>query len=87
MTSTDSTVLEEFKLFIGGKAVEALSGKTFESANPYLGRPWARIADGAPEDIDVAVAAARAAFDGKWGQKTGFERAAVMRACGRAGTR
>ncbi|MGY1703461.1 aldehyde dehydrogenase [Geodermatophilus sp. SYSU D00697] len=84
MTSTDSTQLEEFKLFINGRSVDALSGKTFESQNPYLGRPWARIADGSPEDVDVAVGAARAAFDGEWGQKTGFERAAVMRACGDA---
>jgi (Z)-2-((N-methylformamido)methylene)-5-hydroxybutyrolactone dehydrogenase len=84
MTSTDSTQLEEFKLFINGRSVDALSGKTFESQNPYLGRPWARIADGSPEDVDVAVGAARAAFDGEWGQKTGFERAAIMRACGDA---
>src|SRR3954451_3062124 len=84
MTSTDSTQLEEFKLFIDGRSVDALSGKTFESQNPYTGRPWARIADGSPEDVDVAVGAARAAFDGEWGQKTGFERAAIMRACGDA---
>ncbi|MEX2291091.1 MAG: aldehyde dehydrogenase [Mycobacteriales bacterium] len=78
----NSSQLEEFKLFINGRAVDALSGKAFESQNPYLGKPWARIADGSPEDIDHAVAAARAAFDGEWGQKTGFERAAIMRACG-----
>lgn len=84
MTSTESAEQEDFKLFINGRSVDALSGKTFESQNPYLGRPWARIADGAPEDVDHAVAAARSAFDGEWGHKTGFERAAVMRACGDA---
>jgi aldehyde dehydrogenase (NAD+) len=73
--------LEEFALFIDGRSVDALSGKTFESQNPYTGRPWALIADGGPEDVDEAVAAARAAFDGDWGQATGFERAAIMRAC------
>ena len=82
MTSTDCSELEQFKLFINGKSVDALSGKTFDSMNPYLGRPWARIADGSPEDIDHAVAAARSAFAGEWGAKTGFERAAIMRACG-----
>jgi aldehyde dehydrogenase (NAD+) len=82
--STQSTELEEFKLFINGRSVDALSGRTFESQNPYLGRPWARLADGSPEDVDAAVAAARAAFDGEWGQKTGFERAAILRACGDA---
>jgi acyl-CoA reductase-like NAD-dependent aldehyde dehydrogenase len=84
MTSTTSTELEEFKLFVDGRSVDALSGRTFESHNPYLDRSWARIADGGPEDIDVAVGAARAAFDGEWGQMTGFERAAIMRRCGDA---
>ena len=76
MTAPD---LEKFGLFIGGRSVAALSGKTFESENPYRQQPWARLADGAPEDVDVAVASARAAFDGEWGLMTGFERAAVLR--------
>lgn len=76
--------LEEFRLFIDGKTVDALSGRTFDSLNPYTGRPWARLADGGPEDVDAAVAAARAAFDGEWGAMTGFQRAAIMRACGEA---
>ncbi|MCU1607513.1 MAG: carnitine dehydratase, partial [Modestobacter sp.] len=84
MTSATSTGLEEFGLFIGGKTVDALSGKTFESQNPYTQQPWARMADGAPEDIDLAVASARAAFDGEWGQMSGFQRAAIMRRCGDA---
>ncbi|WNV74093.1 aldehyde dehydrogenase [Geodermatophilus sp. DSM 44513] len=83
MTTTE-TELQEFRLFIGGRSVDALSGATFESQDPYAERPWARIADGGPEDVDVAVGAARAAFDGEWGQTTGFQRAAVMRACGDA---
>ncbi|WP_448627770.1 aldehyde dehydrogenase [Geodermatophilus sp. URMC 64] len=73
--------LEEFRLFIDGKAVDALGGRTFESMNPYTGRPWARLADGGPEDVDAAVGSARAAFDGEWGALTGFQRAAVLRAC------
>jgi aldehyde dehydrogenase (NAD+) len=79
-----STELEEFPLFINGRSVDASSGRTFETQNPYTGRSWALIADGGPEDVDEAVAAARAAFDGDWGQATGFERAAILRACGDA---
>jgi aldehyde dehydrogenase (NAD+) len=79
-----TTPLEEFTLFIGGKSVGARSGRTFESLNPYTGQPWARIADGGPEDVDEAVAAARAAFEGEWGAMTGFQRAAIMRRCGDA---
>ena len=83
MTST-STDLETFGLFIHGQSVPALSGTTFESQNPYLGRPWAQLADGAPADIDLAVASSRAAFEGEWGQLTGFARAAIMRNIGDA---
>jgi hypothetical protein len=71
----------EFRLFIDGKNVDSVSGRTFESENPYTGAPWARIADGTPEDVDAAVAAARTAFDGEWGHLTGFQRAAIMRRC------
>src|SRR5437763_717884 len=45
------------------------------------GRPWARLADGGPEDVDAAVGSARAAFDGAWGGLSGFARAAVLRSC------
>ncbi|HEX4361698.1 MAG TPA: aldehyde dehydrogenase [Pseudonocardia sp.] len=74
--------LERFQMVIGGKAVDALSGRTFESQNPYTGGPWARVPDGGPEDIDAAVAAARAALDGEWGAMTGFARAALLRRLG-----
>jgi (Z)-2-((N-methylformamido)methylene)-5-hydroxybutyrolactone dehydrogenase len=85
MSSTTSSVdLEEFKLFINGKSVDAVSGKTFESQDPYQGKPWAKIADGSPEDIDYAVAAARSAFEGEWGQLTGFQRGAILRKVGDA---
>ena len=74
--------LERFQMIIGGKPVDALSGRTFESQNPYTGRPWAVVPDGGPEDVDAAVAAARAAFAGDWGSTTGFARAALLRRLG-----
>ncbi|WP_409329870.1 aldehyde dehydrogenase [Trujillonella humicola] len=79
-----ATPLEEFRLVIGGHPVDALSGRTFASQDPYTGRPWAVVADGGPEDVDAAVAAARAALDGEWGAMTGFQRAAVLRSCATA---
>jgi gamma-glutamyl-gamma-aminobutyraldehyde dehydrogenase/4-guanidinobutyraldehyde dehydrogenase/NAD-dependent aldehyde dehydrogenase len=55
------------KPFIGGKFVEALSGKTFDCISPVDGRLLARVAAGGPEDIDAAVRTARAAFEsGVW---------------------
>ncbi len=71
--------LERFTMVIGGKAVGALSGKTFQTQNPYTGQPWAEIPDGGPADVDAAVSAARSALQGEWGELTGFARAALMR--------
>ncbi|MEV0070517.1 aldehyde dehydrogenase [Amycolatopsis sp. NPDC050768] len=73
---------EHFKMLIGGHAVDAISGKTFVSRNPYTGEPWAVLPDGGPEDVDAAVRAARAALDGEWGSATGFTRAALLRRLG-----
>ncbi|GGF39334.1 aldehyde dehydrogenase [Marmoricola endophyticus] len=78
-TTSERTDLETFGLFIDGKVVDARSGRTFTSQNPYTGQPWATLADGGPEDVDRAVASARAAFEGEWGAKSGFERATIMR--------
>ena len=71
--------LEQLSMLVGGKPTGAISGKTFESQNPYTGQSWALIPDGGTEDVDAAVNAARAAFDGEWGQMTGFARAACLR--------
>lgn len=74
--------LLRFRMLVGGRQVEAVSGRTFESLNPYTGRSWAVVPDGGPEDVDAAVAAARTALDGEWGRLTGFARAALLRRLG-----
>ena len=56
--------LEQLSMLVGGKPTGAISGRTFESQNPYTGQSWAVIPDGAAEDVDAAVNAARAALDG-----------------------
>ena len=71
--------VERFRMLIGGEPVDAVSGATFESQNPYTGQAWAQVPDGGPDDVNRAVAAARAALDGEWGQLTGFGRAALLR--------
>ena len=81
MTTTE---VERFQLFIGGKLLDAASGQTFESQDPYRGETWAVLADGGPADVDEAVASARSAFEGDWGPLTGFARAAIMRQIGDA---
>jgi phenylacetaldehyde dehydrogenase len=67
------------KLLIGGKWVDAASGKTFPTYNPATGEVLAKIAEGDREDIDRAVKAARKAFDtGPWSKMTASERGRLI---------
>src|SRR5689334_3662741 len=53
----------EFKNYIGGKWVEGSAGRTFDSLNPANERVVARIHAAEAADVEVAVAAAKKAFD------------------------
>ncbi|OQV03996.1 hypothetical protein CLAIMM_08951 [Cladophialophora immunda] len=53
-------------LFINNEFVNALSGKTFEVEDPSKGKTILSIQEGQAEDVDVAVKAARKAFEGGW---------------------
>jgi len=54
------------------------SGETLPLLNPSDGSALARIARGNAADIAAAVAAARAALDGPWGQLTAAERGRIL---------
>jgi aldehyde dehydrogenase (NAD+) len=66
------------RMFIGGKWLEAASGKTFATHNPATGEVLAHVAEGDSEDIDRAVAAAREAFNGPWSKFKPAQRQAVL---------
>jgi aminomuconate-semialdehyde/2-hydroxymuconate-6-semialdehyde dehydrogenase len=69
----------DVKLFVDGRYVDARSGKTFASVNPATGEQIARVAEAGYEDVDLAVAAARRAFDhGPWPKMPVAERAAIL---------
>src|SRR6202012_5466793 len=54
-------------MLIGGKLVQAASGKTFAVYNPATGTVIANVPEGDKADVDLAVVAARRAFDdGVW---------------------
>jgi acyl-CoA reductase-like NAD-dependent aldehyde dehydrogenase len=54
-------------LLIGDERPEAADGRTFATLDPATGREIAEVAQGGPEDVERAVAAARAAFEeGPW---------------------
>ena len=53
-------------MIIGGEAAAAADGQTFDVTNPATGALIARAPLAGPEDVNRAVAAARAAFEGPW---------------------
>jgi phenylacetaldehyde dehydrogenase len=55
---------QKHRMLIGGKWVEAKSGKTFEVEDPATQEVIAHVPAGDKADIDAAVAAARKAFEG-----------------------
>ena len=66
------------KLLIGGRWVEAASGRTFATTSPSDGTPLALLAEGGAPDIDRAVAAARAAFAGPWSRFKPYDRQRLL---------
>ncbi|WBG62110.1 aldehyde dehydrogenase [Pseudomonas citronellolis] len=65
--------------FIDGSFRDAASGRTFASSNPATGERLADIAACDAEDVNLAVASARLAFeDGRWSKRSPGERKAVM---------
>jgi phenylacetaldehyde dehydrogenase len=55
------------QLFINGQWVDSTGDKTLPVIDPSTGREVGRFVDATDQDVDRAVAAARAAFDdGRW---------------------
>lgn len=70
---------EPHKLLIDGQWVEARSGNTFEVFNPASDQVVAHVAEGDAEDVELAVAAARKAFDdGPWSKMTASDRSRLV---------
>ncbi|MFD0849035.1 aldehyde dehydrogenase family protein [Sphingosinicella xenopeptidilytica] len=70
-------------MLIDGQWVEAASGKTFQVRDPATGKIIANVAEGAAEDIDRAVRAARKAFEsGPWSRMTPSERGKLLHRVG-----
>ncbi|MBB6557502.1 aldehyde dehydrogenase (NAD+) [Acidovorax soli] len=64
--------------FIDGQWRASLSEETIETFNPATGLAIARLARGRKEDVDIAVAAARRAFNGPWSRFTPAERQKLL---------
>ena len=58
-----ATTTRDFKNFIGGEWVDAVSGETFESTSPATGELIGTFPRSGPADVDRAVEAAREAYE------------------------
>ncbi|NDW01464.1 aldehyde dehydrogenase family protein [Salipiger sp. PrR002] len=77
--SSRSLVLPKPLNLVGNDFLPAASGAEMEVLSPLDGLPFTTIADSGLEDVDAAVAAARAAFDGgAWSKLSAAERGRLM---------
>ena len=75
---------DRYGLFIGGEFVEPKSGKYMATIDPSTEEVLAEVPEAGPEDVDLAVAAARDAFDSRWQDMPGKERAKYLYRIARA---
>jgi acyl-CoA reductase-like NAD-dependent aldehyde dehydrogenase len=74
-----SALRPETRMIIDGKLVDAISGQRFETVNPANDETLASVPMGGVEDVDLAVASARAAFRaGVWSRLEPRARMQVM---------
>ena len=73
-----TTAMMRKQLFINGEWREAAGRKTIEVVNPATEEVIAEVASAEQADVDAAVAAARAAFDGPWSKLSARERGRIV---------
>jgi aldehyde dehydrogenase (NAD+) len=69
---------ERYGLFIGGRFVSPLSERWFTTISPATEEPLAEVAEAGAADVDLAVAAARQAYETFWRDMPGAERAKYL---------
>lgn len=74
----DST-MHTYRLRIDGRWCDSDSGESFDSFDPFTGKPWAQIARGNAADVDDAVRAAHTALtDSAWAEMTASARGRLL---------
>ena len=75
--------ISTYKMYVGGKWVDSESGRMLDVIYPYTGEVWASVPRGTATDVEVAVKAAREAFEsGDWNRLTGAERGRLLHRLG-----
>jgi aldehyde dehydrogenase (NAD+) len=72
------TLQERYGLHIGGEFAEPRSGEYFPTLDPSSEDQLAEVAQAGPEDVDLAVRAARDAYDNGWSTISPSERAKYL---------
>ena len=72
------------QMYIGGRWIGARDERTIPVVSPADGEAFERIPRGGAYEVDLAVAAARAALDGPWGRMSATERGRVLVRIGEA---
>jgi aldehyde dehydrogenase (NAD+) len=77
--SVKPPIVKDQPLFIGGKWVDSVSGKTFPAINPADGETICQVAEGDKADIDLAAKAARKSLDsGPWSKMDAADRGRLL---------
>lgn len=69
---------QDHQLFINGQWVDAQSAARIETTNPSTGELLGTVPDGAGQDIDAAVSAARHCFESDWSRRDASARSQVL---------
>ena len=75
---------DRYGLFLGGRFVEPKSGRYFETIDPATEEPLAEVGEAGEEDVDLAARTAREAWEERWRDLPGKERAKYMYRIARA---
>jgi len=72
--------VREYLLYINDENVDSVTGRTFDSVNPFNQEIIARVARASVDDAQKAIAAARKAFDaGPWPRMSREERSSMLK--------
>ncbi|KAI6355670.1 Aldehyde dehydrogenase [Pyricularia grisea] len=77
-TPVTGTYQQPTGLFINNEWVEAVDKKTFETINPSTEEVICSVSEATEKDVDIAVKAARKAFEGEWKQTTPGQRSKLL---------
>ncbi|HEU4512499.1 MAG TPA: aldehyde dehydrogenase family protein, partial [Nocardioidaceae bacterium] len=71
-------IRSSYGLFVNGEFTDPTGGRSFKTVSPATEEVLAEVAEATPADVDLAVKAARRAYDKVWSRMPGRERAKYL---------